>query len=599
MKKRQRTAALAGTIVAAFLLTACGGGTGMSLPPAASNASGGAPAGTKHKVKATIRITIPKRHRHRRVRIHGHYVSVATESIAIAIARSGGPVVNYNTNLTPASNPNCTQSLISPLICTVEINLQPGDYTASFATYDGLLSGGGGFSDPPTGEVLSANQSAAFDVVAGRANGINVTLDGVATAVEIVPAGNSSFRGNAATGYTISKCGTASPNGENVNVFGTDADDNLIIGPGAPATALASSNPTLIAVATPAPSAPNLYTISHPISMNSQGPATLTATVTTAADAGGGTQTATAQVTINGGNPLCGLITEFPVSNPNGQPAAIALGPDGNLWFTECPAEKIGRMTTAGVETDYSSGHASAPVGIVSGPSGALWFADSSNNVIGEMNTSGSLLNQFPTPGTPGSGPGALTEGSDGNIWYTRREPPGFVGVTTPAGVVTEYTIATGNAPGSIASGNDGNLWFIQGNSIGTSTTSGVLTNYTSAVISNSGTNVITQGADANLWFTDGSTDAIGKITTGGTITEFPALPTPGSFPGAITAGPDQAMWFLERGTNRIGRMLTDGTGFIEYSVPTANAGINSIVAGSDDDLWFTECAAGKIGRVQ
>ncbi|HTA39814.1 MAG TPA: hypothetical protein VK760_12095, partial [Candidatus Acidoferrales bacterium] len=115
-------------------LTACAGGTSTSTPPVAGT------TGPAHKVKATIRITIPKSKRHRVLK-RGRYISPATQSITIAVTPSSGPVVNYNADLTPATNQNCTVGIVSPLICTVTLSLSPGSYTATFATYDGLLSG--------------------------------------------------------------------------------------------------------------------------------------------------------------------------------------------------------------------------------------------------------------------------------------------------------------------------------------------------------------------------------------------------------------------------------------------------------------------------
>jgi virginiamycin B lyase len=68
-----------------------------------------------------------------------------------------------------------------------------------------------------------------------------------------------------------------------------------------------------------------------------------------------------------------------------------ALGPDGNLWFTEglvLPIgstlhSSIGRITTAGVVTEFvAPGY---PVGITSGPDGNLWFTDPSDDQIGRF----------------------------------------------------------------------------------------------------------------------------------------------------------------------------------------------------------------------
>ena len=46
-------------------------------------------------------------------------------------------------------------------------------------------------------------------------------------------------------------------------------------------------------------------------------------------------------------------ITEFPIPTAGSYPGGITAGPDGNLWFAEGTAQKIGRITTAGVVTEF------------------------------------------------------------------------------------------------------------------------------------------------------------------------------------------------------------------------------------------------------
>jgi streptogramin lyase len=41
---------------------------------------------------------------------------------------------------------------------------------------------------------------------------------------------------------------------------------------------------------------------------------------------------------------VSGVITEFATPTPNSTPVSIVAGPDGNLWFTENMASKIGRF---------------------------------------------------------------------------------------------------------------------------------------------------------------------------------------------------------------------------------------------------------------
>jgi streptogramin lyase len=76
--------------------------------------------------------------------------------------------------------------------------------------------------------------------------------------------------------------------------------------------------------------------------------------------------------------------TEYPISN--GYLDQIAAGPDGAMWFTELTGNKIGRISTAGVVTEYAiPTPGSNPIGIAAGPDGALWFAEYLGNKIGRI----------------------------------------------------------------------------------------------------------------------------------------------------------------------------------------------------------------------
>src|SRR5262245_66477187 len=71
-------------------------------------------------------------------------------------------------------------------------------------------------------------------------------------------------------------------------------------------------------------------------------------------------------------------ITEFPVPAAVSNPFGITRGPDGNLWFTESLAGRIGRITPAGVVTEFSAGitPGSQPAEITAGPDGNPWFTE-------------------------------------------------------------------------------------------------------------------------------------------------------------------------------------------------------------------------------
>ena len=275
-------------------------------------------------------------------------------------------------------------------------------------------------------------------------------------------------------------------------------------------------------------------------------------------------------------------------------PFYIAAGGDGSLWFTENYGNKIGRITTAGVITEFAiPTTGSGPQGIAAGPDGNLWFVESGGNNIGRITTAG-VVTEFPIP-TAASGAFDVTSGPDGNLWFTENGGNKIARITT-AGVITEFK--AGGGPGSIAAGPDGKLWYDQynANRIGQITTAGVVTGEFPTPTAGSGPQGIASGADGNLWFTEYHAGKVGRITRAGVVTEF-TIPTTGSGPLSIAAGSDGNLWFTEFAQNKIGRITTFGT-ITLFPVPTQGGSPLGIAAGPDGNLWFAEEYGNKIGRI-
>jgi hypothetical protein len=137
----------------------------------------------------------------------------------------------------------------------------------------------------------------------------------------------------------------------------------------------------------------------------------------------------------------------------------IVAGPDEALWFTENSANKIGRITTAGVVTEFAIPTASSePSGIAVGPDGALWFTENAAAKIGRISTTGAF-SEYATP-TAASGPQAITAGADGALWFTEFTANQLGRITTD-GVITEYPIPTAaSGAQTITLGPDGAIWF-------------------------------------------------------------------------------------------------------------------------------------------
>src|SRR5262245_27695349 len=85
-------------------------------------------------------------------------------------------------------------------------------------------------------------------------------------------------------------------------------------------------------------------------------------------------------------------VTEFPIPDTtSARPEGITRGPDGNLWFAETFADRIGRITPAGVVTQFSLPFGSQPAEITAGPDGNLWFTEIGSSRIGRITPAGGI----------------------------------------------------------------------------------------------------------------------------------------------------------------------------------------------------------------
>src|SRR2546421_560454 len=123
-------------------------------------------------------------------------------------------------------------------------------------------------------------------------------------------------------------------------------------------------------------------------------------------------------------------LTEFPLAAPGARPYQITAGPDGNLWFTEEDIDQIGRVTTDGAFTEYSTQTCCFPTEITSA-GGFLWFTEEQGPAIVSMTTDGAVASRpYPSRNDLAY---AIARGSDGNVYGSDIIGPHVVRVS-PAG---------------------------------------------------------------------------------------------------------------------------------------------------------------------
>jgi streptogramin lyase len=278
---------------------------------------------------------------------------------------------------------------------------------------------------------------------------------------------------------------------------------------------------------------------------------------------------------------------------------SIAAGPDGALWFVEGYCNKIGKVTTSGVFTEYPLPVPdSAPLFIIAGPDGAMWFTESMGNSLSRITTDGTIT-RFGSGN--GSNPRDLTVDHDGNIWFTKFYPDSngtsYINKYTMGGGITDYPLPRISNdsfanPQGITAGPDGAIWFTEygDNQVGRISASGEITRYPLPG-TNGGPSTITTGPDGKLWFTEFGTGyitdlrAISSITTSGEITQYPLTEQDMSAGYGIITGPDNNIW-ISRPINAISR-------FIPGNMPTPPTGLTANSTSGNVSLhWNTEANA-------
>ena len=103
-----------------------------------------------------------------------------------------------------------------------------------------------------------------------------------------------------------------------------------------------------------------------------------------------------------------GVYTEFTWELPAGadkgqEPYALVLGPDGNVWFTEPTSGRLGRITPLGQMTHFDLPPMKNVIGsydITTAPDGGLWFTRFNDAAVWRASTAGNVV-RHPLPNCP------------------------------------------------------------------------------------------------------------------------------------------------------------------------------------------------------
>lgn len=305
--------------------------------------------------------------------------------------------------------------------------------------------------------------------------------------------------------------------------------------------------------------------------------------------------------------PAAAGVTAFAVPTSAAGLGRIATAPNGDMWFVEADVNKVGKITTAGVVTEYSlpaqtvSGSTVKDLDV--GPDGRVWVVFDSGWQAVALDQSGNVtvgpLDLFGNP--YGEHVRALP---DGSAWVTLSYDEDGVIKISPTGSGTWSDNAPPCDDQSLGLGADGAAWCSDGGSIikvnadGTGGTTYPLpadASYPSSLATGPVGTIwfgrhwpgtwTTSPSRGNVGYLDAATGAT-KIWNTGSRTA----------PRSLTMAPDGTMWFTSVGAAKgIGHIDATGSGRLTQ---VGNYQPTDLAVGADGAIWFTDKSNNAIVRV-
>ena|GEM_PF-5092171 len=250
-----------------------------------------------------------------------------------------------------------------------------------------------------------------------------------------------------------------------------------------------------------------------------------------------------------------GIVEEFPVPESNGTLGigGLAPGPDGNMWFTQPAANRVGWMTTSGQTEGFQSPDAgSRPTGIVAPPGGFVWVTMEGTGRITKLDPASGRTVEYPLPA--GWRPTAIALGSDASLWAIdragpelARQPQEGIGIHAVLPTSGDEVFTPGTTNSDIVAGPDGNLWLSQsdGPFIAKAKAIGGQIKYTRYRLPlRGGTSFISNGPHRDIYFASGGVIAsfptYGRQVAGEPLCAVEGCPRV----TALAEGFDGKLWF-------------------------------------------------------
>jgi streptogramin lyase len=320
-----------------------------------------------------------------------------------------------------------------------------------------------------------------------------------------------------------------------------------------------------------------------------------------------------------------GSLTEYCLANPSRFSNALAVAPDGSVWFGEEAVPGFGHLLTNGTVFEYPWGYSNGQAGEyqtgiwgVTVWNGRVWGTDLDHGALVGLDPQDGkqvVVNTSATVPTPYT----LSASPDGSLWFTSLASPPRIGRMSANLSVSVYTLpALGKeAPLQVRFVNSTSGYLVALNPFSSTGAGGL---YSFSVNSSSRTLDCTPLAGLSLFDPDslalldggvfiaqhGPSSVVGYDLSAGTWTVYPTSTVsylPNTLPYFVEADGSK-LWFNEHYGNRIALLDPVKGTLTEYSEadpPIADADHlqnDLTIAVSSAGLWFTSATGNYVGLV-
>jgi virginiamycin B lyase len=300
-------------------------------------------------------------------------------------------------------------------------------------------------------------------------------------------------------------------------------------------------------------------------------------------------------------------IREWAVPTKGAHPHDPAVGPGGELWFTEQMANKIGRLDPkTGKFKEYSLGKKknAGPHGIVADDQGNIWFTANFGGYIGKLDPSTGEVTEYKMPNQKASDPHSAVFDAFGVLWFT-VQGGNMIGRLDPqTGQVILKEVPTEDAlPYGIQVTSRSVPVFCElgSNKIGVIRPENLdITEY--ALPESARPRRLAIAPNNAVYFTDFKGGNLGllNMNTGG-VTMYPSPGGPDSNPYGIAITPDGMVWYSESGVNpnTIIRFDPRTETFARAVIPSGGGVVRNMAATPDGRVYIACSGVDKVGIVE